>query len=117
MFTMPGDNLDIQEVAKYLQIDTNGGDPILCATMGRGQLVHRSPLYAKPRKTPQLTLTKQELLFFQGGESYTTMVNSALTIEDDIGLQVEVYCYQAGLKRECNMARELATLKYKYQWQ
>jgi hypothetical protein len=45
------------------------------------------------------------------------MVNSALTTEDDIGLQAEVYHYRAGLKRECNTARELATLKYKYQRQ
>jgi hypothetical protein len=60
-------------------------------------------------------LTEQELLFFQGGESYTTMVNSALTTEDDIGLQAEVYRYRAGLKREHNTAQELAALKYKYQ--
>jgi hypothetical protein len=52
MFTMSSDNPDIQELTKYLWIDTNGGDPILCATMGRGQLVHKSPLHAKPRKTP-----------------------------------------------------------------
>ena len=45
------------------------------------------------------------------------MVNSALTAEDNIDLQAEVYRYQAGLKRERNTARELAALKYKYQWQ
>jgi hypothetical protein len=45
------------------------------------------------------------------------MVNSALTMEDDIGLQAEVYRYQADLKREHNTARELAALKYKYQCQ
>jgi hypothetical protein len=69
MFTMLGDDPDIQEVTKYLQIDTNSGDPILCAMMGRGLLVYGSPLYAEPRKIPRLMLTEQELLFFRGGES------------------------------------------------
>jgi hypothetical protein len=64
MVTMPGNNPDIQEVAKYLQINTNDGDPILCTTIGSGQPIQRSPLYAKPRKTPRPTLMEQELFFF-----------------------------------------------------
>ena len=101
---MPSNDPDIQEVAKYLQIDTNDRDPILCATMGNGQPVHRSPLYAEPRKTPRPMLTEQELFFFRGGESYMTMVNTALTDLNDIGLQGEVYRYRAGLKKERKMA-------------
>jgi hypothetical protein len=50
MFTMPGSDPDIQEVTKYLQIDMNGGDPILCATMGRGLLVHRVPSMPSPER-------------------------------------------------------------------
>jgi hypothetical protein len=117
MFTMPSDDPDIQEVAKYLRIDTNEGDPILLATMGSGLPVHRAPLHAKPDSTPRPAFTEQELIFFRGGEAYTSMVNTKLAEEDDVGLQAEVYRYRISIKKERTIARQMATLKYKYQRQ
>src|SRR6266853_1681077 len=53
-------------------------DPILLATMGSGLPVHQAPLHTKPDSTPRPAFTEHELIFFRGGEAYTSMVNAKL---------------------------------------
>jgi len=76
MFTMLiPDGDEGQQVAPFIRIITNKGDPQLKATMGQGCPVTQIPLHAHPDPYPQPMLTDTQMEVFRASRLHTPLIN------------------------------------------
>ena len=109
------DGDDGQQVAPFIHITTNEGDPQLEATLGRGCPVTRRPLYARPDPYPRPMLTDTQMEVFRSGKLHMPFVNRALGESRDPTLQAEVYRYRAQQKKVRQRAHGVVEARRKLQ--
>ena len=104
-----------QQIAPFIHIITNEGDPQLEATMGWGCPITQLPLHACPDPYPQPMLTDTQMEVFRASRLHTPLVNQALAEDLDPFLQAEVYHYQAQQKKVCQQAHSVVKARQKLQ--
>ena len=104
-----------QQVAPFICIITNEGDPQLEATLGWGCPVTQTPLHARPDPYPRPMITDTQMEVFRASRLHTPLINRALAKDLDPFLQVEVYQYRAQQKKVHRQAHDMVEARRKLQ--
>ncbi len=82
MFLIP-DEGEGQEVAPFIQVNSDTDYPELLATHGQGCNIHTKALCAKPNPYPHPQFTCKEEFLFQDYKLFMPLVNRAIHLEGD----------------------------------